>query len=117
MGTEEGQTRRSAIFPEKDILFDRAALVSYLGREKELEDFKKDLDLVRKGLPEISNWLQQKPMRIVEHAGDWENIIKLASWWKQNPKSSLFAREIPAVEDTKFVEKKISVLREILTGA
>jgi hypothetical protein len=44
----------------------------------------------------------------------WQDLVKVLQWFEHHPRPGAFVREIPAVEDTKFIERNRSLLRELL---
>lgn len=50
----------------------------------------------------------------VNNHAEWENILKVCRYFKQNPKPNLYIRELPIKVHTKFVERNQSVIRELL---
>jgi len=65
--------------------------------------------------PELGSWLQQRPLKVLEHEGAWERILAVLDWLRANPRSGRFVREIdvPGV-DTKFIEARRPLLAELL---
>jgi len=113
---EERNDRLAGIqrLPVRIYFPDAASLLSYLGKTREAERFIADAGLIASAVPELRPWTTKKPHRIVEHAGDWDRLVAVVRWMLAHPRPGIFAREIPAVEDTKFIERKKAVLRELL---
>ena len=44
----------------------------------------------------------------------WQDILKVVSYFKSNPKPDLYIRELPIKVHTKFIERNKSILRELL---
>ncbi|MDX2308761.1 MAG: DUF2220 family protein [Hyphomicrobium sp.] len=65
--------------------------------------------------PELGSWLQQRPLKVLEHEGAWERILAVLDWLRDNPRSGRYVREIdvPGV-DTKFIEVRKPLLAELL---
>jgi hypothetical protein len=93
---------------------DEASYLAFLAKTREVERFRADLGLVLGAFPELRTWAAAKPLTIVEHAGEWPRIVAALSWFKANPASGLYLREVPAVEDTKFIEGRKSLIRSLL---
>lgn len=104
-------------FPVRVSFPNESALLTYLGKRAEAEAFKRDLDILSSVFPGARGWAATKPRRLVEHAGDWERIVATLEWMRHHPKPGIFLREIPAVEDTKFIEAKKGLLRELIEAA
>lgn len=97
------------------ILFPNAAsLVGFLRKGTEVERFRADLSVVLDAFPGLRAWAARHPTRILSCAGEWERIVAVLRWFVEHPRPGILLREIPAVEDTKFVERNKTVLRELL---
>jgi len=116
---EERNDRLAGIqrFPARVYFPDAAALLNYLGKAREAERFVRDVEAVASAIPPLRSWLSMKPLRVIEYSGDWDRLIAVVAWLQSHPRPNVFAREIPAVEDTKFIERNKSILRELLDCA
>ena len=88
--------------------------VQFLGKAAEVAQFEKDRDLIRQRCPELVSWLGAKPLKVIEHAGDWDGLLSVSLHLKENPRPNCYLRELPVVVDTKFVERRIGILSELL---
>jgi hypothetical protein len=102
------------VFPVRIYFPDGPSLLGYLRKAKEAEAFDTDLSLILRTFPCLRGWSTLHPDRIIAHHGEWERLLAAAAWLRSNPNSGLFLREIPVVEDTKFVETHKPILKEIL---
>lgn len=93
---------------------DEGSFLSFLGKGAEARRFKRDLALILVAFPELAAWAARRPERIAAAADRWEDLIRAAAWFRDNPASGLYLREVPAVEDTKFIENNEAILDEIL---
>jgi len=55
-----------------------------------------------------------KPLKVIAHAGDWDGLLSVSLHLKDNPRPNCYLRELPVVVDTKFVERHIGILSELL---
>ena len=92
---------------EKDFL-------KFLGKEKEVDSFINDWQLIHSHFPELKDWIIKNPAKIIQHQGKWESIIKVCNYFKSCPKPNLYIRELPANVHTKFIESNQSILAELL---
>lgn len=92
---------------EKDFL-------KFLGKEKEVELFKTSVEIIINAFPELKDWIITNPIKVVNNQAEWEGILKVCRYFKQNPKPNLYIRELPIKVHTKFVERNQSVIRELL---
>src|SRR5690606_31300052 len=63
---------------------------------------------------ELKDWVIQNPSKILKNQNEWESILKVCSFFKQNPKPNLYIRELPINVHTKFVERNQAVIKDIL---
>lgn len=89
-------------------------LLKYLGKEKEVELFKMNSDKIISTFPELKDWVIQNPSKILQNQNEWVSILKVCSFFKQNPKPNLYVRELPVNVHTKFVERNQAVIKDIL---
>lgn len=92
---------------EKDFL-------KFLGKEKEVDNFINDWQVIHSNFPELKDWIIRNPTKIIQQQGKWESIIKVCSYFKNNPKPNLYIRELPANVHTKFIETNQSIITELL---
>jgi hypothetical protein len=92
---------------EKDFL-------KFLGKEKEVELFKTSIEKIIKAFPELKDWIIKNPKKVIDNTNEWESILKVFQYFKQNPKPNLYIRELPIKVHTKFVERNQSVIKELL---
>jgi hypothetical protein len=92
---------------EKDFL-------KFLGREKEVDNFINDWQLINSHFPELKDWIIRNPTKIIQQQGKWESIIKVCNYFKNYPKPNLYIRELPANVHTKFIESNQSIIAELL---
>lgn len=92
---------------EKDFL-------KFLGKEKEVEFFKTSVEIIINAIPELKDWIITNPIRVVNNQAEWEGILKVCRYFKQNPKPNLYIRELPIKVHTKFIENNQSVIKELL---
>lgn len=89
-------------------------LLKYLGKEKEVELFKMNCDKIISTFPELKDWVIQNPSKILQNQNEWGSILKVCSFFKQNPKPNLYVRELPINVHTKFVERNQAIIKDIL---
>jgi hypothetical protein len=92
---------------EKDFL-------KFLSKEKEVELFKSDVEKITNAFPELKDWIIKNALRVITNQTEWDNILKVCQYFKQNPKPNLYIRELPINVHTKFIERNKSVIRELL---
>ncbi|MGD9938876.1 MAG: DUF3322 domain-containing protein [Clostridia bacterium] len=117
--TIEWEERRDRLagtqnLPSRIYFQDETAFLAILGKTAEAARFKVDATAILAAFPGLSYWLASRPQRVVDHAGSWQALLTALRWLVDNPASGLYLREVPAVEDTKFIERNKPILRELL---
>lgn len=92
---------------EKDFL-------KFLDKENEVDSFKSSVDIILREFPELKDWIIKNPKKVIDNAGEWQNILKVCQYFKQNPKPNFYIRELPIKVHTKFIERNKSIIRELL---
>ncbi|NCP89893.1 MAG: hypothetical protein GW827_06520 [Flavobacteriales bacterium] len=92
---------------EKDYL-------KYLGKEKEVEQLKINAENICSELPELKEWVLKNPSKIIIYSKEWDNLILVCQYFKDNPNPNLFVRELPIAVHTKFIELYQSILKDLL---
>jgi hypothetical protein len=60
-------------------------------------------------------WIVKRPLDLLEHAGDWERILAVVTWFRTHPRPMIYARQIDvAGVHTKFIETHRRLLAELL---
>lgn len=113
------QTIIEKIYFETEIDF-----ISFIGKEKETENFKKHLSIIKNhffnlNAEDIQNdWLKKHLRNLITEAEDnyWQNIFLCAIWFLNNPNCNLYLREIPLPVHTKFIEQNTSLIFSLYTA-
>lgn len=73
------------------------------------------VELTRRRRPELVPWLTKRPLRALELAGDWPQLLAFADWLLDHPRPGMYLRQIdlPGVH-TKLIEGHRGVLAELL---
>jgi hypothetical protein len=68
-----------------------------------------------KVFPELRSWMVRRPLRLLQHADEWELILDVLAWFRAHPRPGLYLRQVdvPGV-DTKFIEHRAGLLSELL---
>lgn len=88
--------------------------LKFLGKEREAELFKINIDKIINELPELRNWAAKNPAKVIQNHAEWTSILKVCQYFKENPKPNQYIRELPINVHTKFIEGNQSVLKELL---
>ena len=91
-----------------------ADFLKFLSKEKEVQQFKENVDSIINSFPELKEWLIKKPKIVIDNENHWESILKVCQYFKLNPKPDLYIRELPIEVHTKFIEGNQKVVKELL---
>ncbi|WDP93286.1 MAG: hypothetical protein HUN04_13570 [Desulfobacter sp.] len=91
------------------------ALAAYLDKKGQLARYQKLFQYISARFPELSGLLIKRPMDILAHDRDWDRLLAVAQWVRNNPRPGIYLRqlEIPGV-DTKFMEARKAWLARML---
>lgn len=92
----------------------RGDYTRFLGKCAEVRQFEHECKLVLEPFPELAEWIQQNPLKVVEHAGDWTGLLAVCAHLRQHGRPNCYLRELPVEVDTKFVERNRGILGDIL---
>lgn len=88
-------------------------LARALGRADELVRFRAAVGLTRELCPVLEPWLQRRGYVITKYLDDWSDLVAVCAYFDQNPQPHCFPRQVP-VGNTKFIENRTRILREML---
>lgn len=65
--------------------------------------------------PALRDWLARRPLKALEQAGNWPQVLAVIDWFLTHPRPGLYLRQldIPGV-DTKLIESRRKLLTELL---
>jgi len=88
--------------------------LKYLKKENEVKEFNNIVRKIISEFPNLQEWIEKSPFKVIENIGDWNDILKVCHYFNENPKPNLYIRELPISVHTKFIENHQSILRELL---
>jgi hypothetical protein len=88
--------------------------LKFLGKEQEVEFFKRDAATINNAFPALKEWTIKNPAKVIQNQGKWDDILKVCQYFVQNPQPNLYIRELPIKVHTKFVEQNQGVIKELL---
>lgn len=101
-------------FPQRIWFATEEDYVRFLGRDREYQEFKRDVNFIANAIPALRDWVSVNPLAVVEHSGIWPDLLAVCAYFLANPKPNLYIRELPLELHTKFVEERKAVLRQLL---
>ena len=99
----------------------RALVESYdqawelLGARAKIRQFTALADRTRDECPRLAPWLERRPVKVLELAADWADVLATVRWIDERQVSGMYLRQVdvPGV-DTKFIGRHRGVLTELL---
>ena len=90
--TQKGgnQSLQTRIFIETETDY-----LKLINRGKEFAEFKANVDLLRIEVTLLENWLVENPLKVIEYADKWVDLIKVCRYFQANPKPNLYIRKLP----------------------
>jgi hypothetical protein len=88
--------------------------VRFLKKQSEVRQFVADCELIQHHCPELRDWVRDRPVKVVAHAGVWQELLNVCIHLRHNPRPNCYLRELPVVVDTKFIESHKGILCELL---
>jgi hypothetical protein len=101
-------------FP-KLISFDSEAdLLKYTKKEREFRVLTEAATRIRQEFSELGAWVRSNWATLLDIASELTGLIEVVRYLQANPRPGCFARELPLMVDTKFIERFKPVLQEWL---
>ncbi|MCG9879689.1 MAG: DUF2220 family protein [Bacteroidia bacterium] len=88
--------------------------LKFLGKENEVNSFKSNVEIILREFPALKDWIIKNPKKVTDNSNEWQSILQVCQYFKQNPKPNLYVRELPIKVHTKFIERNKSIIRELL---
>ncbi len=88
--------------------------IKFLNKEKEVSSFISDCKLISDAHPELQPWIIENPLTVVKYRSEWEKILPVCTYFKNNPWPNLYLRELPVKVNTKFIEGHSSIIGKLL---
>lgn len=88
--------------------------LAILKKQNSFGQIKSLYSLTVQDAPFLLPWFSQNVLAVYRHAEEWERILKLSVWMKENPNPGIYIRQVdlPGVH-TKFIEQNKNILSQI----
>ena len=100
--------------PRRVVFKSETDYLSFLQKQTEVFYFRADVDMIKAGVPALSDWMMRSPLKVIENHGKWPELIKVCQYFERNPQPRLYIRELPITVHTKFLEENKGILRILL---
>lgn len=88
--------------------------LKFIGKEKEVALFKKNVLQITSEFPQLLNWCQNNPFSITANSERWNEILKVCRYFISNPNPDLYIRQLPIEIHTKFIEENKAIIQSLL---
>jgi len=91
-------------------------LASLLGLAPTLRQWRELSDLIVTDQPALAALVARSPLRVLDFSqAEWRKLLSVVRFFQENQRPNLYARQLEIVGiDTKFIESKKRILRELL---
>jgi hypothetical protein len=101
-------------FPQRIFFEKEDDYLGFIRKEKEYKEFRSTADYIANSVPGLYGWILQNPMKVIEHATAWPDLIKVCRYFVSNPRPGLYIRELPIDVHTKFIEENKGIIKDLL---
>lgn len=102
--------------PTQFVFDNETDYLKYLEKENEVSLFVNACENSFSRFPVLQEVILNKPILLINNLDEWEDLLKVCTYFKNNPKPNLYIRELPIKVHTKFVEKNQSTLTTLLNA-
>lgn len=108
------QKHGSQSLPKRISIDTEPDYLKLIKKEKEVLQFRLDIELIRLKIPELEQWIYSHPLKVIEYSDRWNDLLKVCQYFQRTPKPNLYIRELPIQVHTKFIEQNQKILRSLL---
>lgn len=89
--------------------------LALIGKQRQAARFTALIEVTRKQQPKLLGWMAKRPLRALELADEWNQLLEIVAWLQAHPRPGVYLRQvdIPGVH-SKFIEVHRGVLAELL---
>lgn len=109
-------TRKHGVqsLPEEISFQAESDFLKFLHKEREAEFFKVNADKIFSVFPDLNELIKKYPKKVIDNRQNWNSLLDVCLYFKQNPKPNLYIRELPVKVHTKFIENNKAILLDLL---
>lgn len=100
--------------PVRVIIATEQDFLRLVEKKEEFDQFRSDVALIRKQLPQLETWMEDSPQKVLEQHGLWPDLLAVCHYFLEHPRPNLYLRELPINVHTKFIEQHRRCVRELL---
>jgi hypothetical protein len=109
-------TRKHGVqsLPEEISFQSESDFLKFLHKEREAESFKANANKILSMFSDLSELIKKYPKKVIDNNQNWNSLLDVCIYFKQNPKPNLYIRELPVNVHTKFIENNKGILLDLL---
>ncbi|GGD70373.1 hypothetical protein GCM10011514_38060 [Emticicia aquatilis] len=89
--------------------------LKFIQKSEDFEIFQSNSRLIINFFPQLMQWVVQNPIKVIENAEKWEDLLKVGTYFLENPKPNLYIRQLPIKNiHTKFIEENRPIITSLL---
>lgn len=88
--------------------------LKFLGKEKDVELFKSDVEKITDAFPKLKDWIIKNPLQVIVNQTEWDNVLKVCQYFMKTPRPNLYLRQLPIEIHTKFIEENNALIQSLL---
>lgn len=106
------------LLPWKIVFENREDWLAFIGQPSAFKQFQGLADQTRRQLPQVMPLVCSKPVRMLDYADAWPQLMKVCRYFQLNPQPARYIRQLDIQGvDTKFIESHKGILSELLSLA
>lgn len=86
----------------------------FLNKENEWKTFLENFNRICSEIPALKTWSLENCLSLTHSNVEWENLLKVCSFFLETPRPDLYIRQLPIQVHTKFIEENTSLLISLL---
>ena len=100
--------------PEEISFQTECDFLKFLHKEQEAESFKVNAVKILSMFPDLTDLIKKYPKKVIDNKQNWNSLLGVCLYFKQNPKPNFYIRELPVNVHTKFIENNKGILLDLL---
>ena len=92
--------------------------LAFIGQPSAFKQFQGLIDQTKRQLPQVMPFVNSKPVKVLDYAAVWSQLIAVCRYFQLNPKPDRYIRQLDIQGvDTKFIEAHKGILSELFVLA
>ncbi len=100
--------------PRRVIIANMDDYLTLIRKRTEFNHFITDVQKLRQRFPALEHWLQAHLQPVIEHHGEWDDLLTVCEYFVRQLRPNVYIRELPIPVPTKFIEMNTHILRDLL---